>query len=292
MSRGDRAIFAALIGVPLLIQVMLVWLPGLATVGLSLTSWNGVGEIGPDDVVGLANFADLLTSYPAFWPAFVHTVIWLAVFVFVATPIGMALAAVLDRELRGTRFYQTALYLPVVLSLAVIGLIWELQFAPEQGFVNSALGTTGQDELIDWLGDRDLNLWAVLVAASWRHVGYVVVLYLAGLRSVDPSMREAASMDGASEIQTFRRVIFPAMRPINVIIVVVTVVEALRAFDIVYVINRGTNGLETLAVLVANNILGEASRVGFGSAVATILLGLTVVPILIFVRWALREEAD
>ena len=91
----------------------------------------------------------------------------------------------------GTRIYQSVFFIPVVLSLAVVGFIWQLQYT-SQGFINSVLGTTRQDNAIDWLGNPNLNIWAVLVAASWRHVGYIMVLYLAGLKSVDPTLREAA----------------------------------------------------------------------------------------------------
>ena len=92
-----------------------------------------------------------------------------------------------------------------------------------------------------------------------------MMLYLAGLKSVDPTLREAAKIDGASERQTFFRVVFPVMRPINIVVLVITVIESLRAFDLAYIINRGLNGLELLSVLVTNNIIGEASRIGFGS---------------------------
>jgi multiple sugar transport system permease protein len=202
----------------------------------------------------------------------------------------MFVAVLLDREIRGSRLYQSALFLPVVLSLAIVGFIWTLQYAPEQGFINNVLGTTRQDNLIDWLGNSSLNLWAVIVAASWRHVGYIMVLYLAGLKSVDPALREAAAIDGASERQAFFGVVFPALRPINIVILVVTIIEGLRAFDLVYIINRGLNGLELLSVLVTNNIMGEAQRVGFGSAIAVILLLISVGPIILYLRRAMRAE--
>ena len=106
----------------------------------------------------------------------------------------MFLAVLLDREMRGTRFYQTALFLPVVLSLALVGFIWQLIYSPDQGLINAVLGTAA----IDWYGDPNVNIWAVLVAACWRHVGYIMLLYLAGLKAVDPSLREAAAVDGAN----------------------------------------------------------------------------------------------
>ena len=101
------------------------------------------------------------------------------------------------------------------------------------------VGGNPNGPVISWLGDKNINLAAVLVAASWRHIGYIMVLYLAGLKSVDPSLREAAAIDGASERQTFFRVVLPVLRPINVVILVITIIESLRAFDIVYVINKG-----------------------------------------------------
>jgi ABC-type sugar transport system permease subunit len=178
----------------------------------------------------------------------------------------------------------------VVLSLAVVGFIWQLQYSPTEGFINSVLGTAKTGNFVDWLGDSSVNLWAVLVAASWRHIGYIMVLYLAGLKSVDPSLREAAAMDGANQRQTFFRVVFPVMQPINIVILVITAIEALRAFDLAYIINRGLNGLELLSVLVTNNIIGEASRVGFGSAIAVVLLLISVGPILFYLSRSLREE--
>ena len=99
-----------------------------------------------------------------------------------------------------------------------------------------------------------------------------MILYLAGLKALDPALREAAAIDGASEARAFFKVVLPALKPINIVLVVITVIEALRAFDIVYIINSGRNGLELLSVLITDNIIGEASRIGYGSAIAVVLL--------------------
>jgi multiple sugar transport system permease protein len=117
-----------------------------------------------------------------------------------------------------------------------------------------------------------------------------MLLYLAGLKAVDGTLREAAAIDGATEVQTFFRIIFPVMRPINGIILVVTVIESLRAFDLVWVINKGRNGLELIATLVTANVVGEASRIGFGSAMATIMLLISLVFVVTHVSIVLREE--
>ena len=290
LTRRDKTMMALMVGIPTLLCLFFIWFPTVVSFGLSFTNWQGYTALTGKNIIGLKNYEYLFTSYPFFWPAVWHNTLWRLTFVFIATPIGIFLAVLLDREMRGTRIYQSAFFIPVVLSLAVIGFIWQLQYT-SQGFINSVLGRTGQEDVIDWLGNPSLNLWAVLVAASWRHVGYVMVLYLAGLKSVDPTLREAAAIDGANARQTFFRVVFPVMKPINIVIVVVTVIESLRAFDIVYIINQGKNGLELLSVLITNNSIGEARLLGFGSAIAVVLLVISLVPIVIFLTRTMREEA-
>jgi multiple sugar transport system permease protein len=285
-SRRDKITLWLMAGIPILVHVSLVWVPAMLSVLLSFTRWNGIGGVSTIEPVGVDNYRQIATIYPPFWPAVQHNLIWLGVFLFIATPMGLLLAVLLDKEIRGSRFYQSALYLPVVLSLALVGFIWQLIYSNDQGLINNLFHSN-----VDWFGDQKVNLWAVLVAASWRHVGYIMVLYLAGLKGVDPTLREAAAIDGASEAQTFRRVVFPALRPVNVVVLVVTVIESLRAFDLVYIINRGRNGLELLSVLVTNNIIGEASRIGFGSALAVILLIISLSFIVVYLVQTFRKDA-
>lgn len=291
LTRRDKLVLTLMVAIPLFFDLTLIWGPAIASIFLSFTNWHGIGALTSNNFVGLDNYGQLFTgTYPFFYPALEHNFIWLAFLMFIATPLGILMAVVLDREVRGTRFYQTVFYLPVVLSLAVIGIIWQFQYSADSGFIDSLLRAVGVQNPPDWYGDSSLNLWAALVAASWRHVGYIMVLYLAGLKSFDPSLREAAKVDGASERQTFLRVVFPVMRPINIVIVVITTIEALRAFDIAYIINGGRNGLELLSTLITNNSISESSRVGFGSAIAVVLLVVSLGPIVIFLQRMLREE--
>lgn len=284
-SPGDLAVISVLLGIPLLLEFALIWGPTLASIGLSFTSWNGITDIKP---VGWDNYVNIVTDYPPFWPAVRNNLLWLLFLGVIATPLGLFLAILLDKQVRFTRFYQTSIYLPVVLSLAVVGFIAQLLYSRDYGVLNAVLGLT--DNPVDWIGDPSINLWSVLVLVGWRHVGYVMLLYLAGLKAVDPNLREAASIDGANEVQTFFRVVFPALKPVNVIVLVITVIEALRAFDVVYAINRGRNGLELLSVLVTDNIIGEASRVGFGSAIAVILLLVSLGFVITYLVQIFRED--
>jgi multiple sugar transport system permease protein len=284
----DRVTIAIMVLVPMAVVGALVWFPTAASIALSFTSWDGFGGVDTIEYIGLRNYDQIVEIYPPFWPALQHNLIWLAFLAFVASPFGLLLAYLLDKRIRGTRVYQSIFFLPVVLSLAIIGFIWGfLIYSPDQGLINNLTGHTGAN-VTDWIGDPDKNLWAVLVAVGWRHAGYIMVLYLAGLKAIDPTLREAAAIDGASEWHAFRTVVFPALWPFHIVVVVVTVIEALRAFDIVYIINKGRNGLELLSILVTDNIIGEASRVGYGSALAVILLVISIIPITIFVWNAFR----
>ena len=268
LSPGDKVAVGLMMGVPTFLVLWLVWLPAIATVALSFARWTGIGSISTIEWVGAQNYKDI-QDYPPFQPAIQHNLVWLGVLFVFATPLGVLLAVLLDKEMKGSRFYQSALFMPVVLSLALVGFMWQLIYSQDQGLLNQVTGLH-----TDWYGDPNINLWAVLVATCWRQTGYVMLLYLAGLKAVDMSLREAAKMDGASEVQTFFRVVFPVMRPINVIVLVITFIEALRAFDIVWVVNKGRNGLELISALVTTNVVGEASRIGFGSALATIMLAM------------------
>jgi multiple sugar transport system permease protein len=293
LTRVDRLMLVAMVAVPTFLVVVFVLLPAILSILLSFTPWMGVGGIEKMEFIGVDNYVNLFTKYKPFWPALTHNVLWLLFFLFIATPIGLLFAVILDKGMRGSRVYQSVLYLPVVLSLAVVGFIWTLQYSPDQGFINNLLHTTSRDEnFIDWMGDKSINLWAILVAASWRHIGYVMVLYLAGLKAVDPTLREAAQIDGANERQAFIHVVFPVLRPINIVVLVITVIESLRAFDLAFIINRGKNGLELLSILVTNNMLSEATLVGFGSAIAVVLLLISVIPIVYYLVKSVRAEAE
>lgn len=284
-SVREKWTIALMLGVPAMIVIGLVWIPTVFTVILSFARWDGIGGTSSIEWIGPQNYVDAVQAYPPFQQALQNNVLWLVFLFLVPTVIGILLAILLDKNLKGSRLYQSIFYIPVVLSMALIGFIWQLIYSTEGGVLNSLLGTD-----VGWLGDPDINIWAVMVAAGWRHTGYIMLLYLAGLKAIDPSVREAAVMDGAGPIRTFFSVIFPLMKNTNLLIIVITVIEALRAFDLVWVINKGRNGLELISALVTANVVGEASRIGFGSALATIMLGISLVFIALYLAIVLRSK--
>ncbi len=277
----DRTVFLLMVGIPTALHVLLVWVPTLASIILSFTDWNGI-RFSEINWVGFLNYEQILTVFEKdFWQAVINNAV-LLVFLFIGpTMFGMFLAYLLDKNIRGTRVYQSVFYTPVVLSLAVVGFMWQsVIYSTDNGLATQLFGG---GESVDWIGNQSFlipfgdtygvskNFVAILVAIAWRHTGYIMVLYLAGLKSVDNSLREAAGLDGCNEWQAFRHVIFPTLKPINVVVAVITVIEALRAFDIIFVLNTPRK-TEVLSILTTNNLLGEGGgNVGRGSAYATIL---------------------
>lgn len=291
LTRRDKIVLGLMVGIPTFVQILFVWLPALMSIGLSFTRWDGI-YLNQIKWVGAQNYQYVFENYPPFWPAVEHNIIWLLVLSVVATPIGVLLAVLLDRPIRGTRFYQSVFFMPVMMSMALIGVVFQLVYQRDNGLLNNLLATVGLPHTIDWFGDSSWNLWAALLAATWRHAGYVMLLYLAGLKGIDPTLHEAAAIDGATPRQTFFNVILPAMRPTNTIVIVITIIESLRAFDIVYVINRGTNGLELISALVVQNLIGEGQVIGVGSAIAVVLLLISLGPISYYLVRTFRKDAQ
>jgi ABC-type sugar transport system permease subunit len=300
LSRRDKIALALFAGVPTVIHIAFVWVPAISTIMLSFTDWDGL-KLGTWTLTGFSNYWLVFTVFDnKFFPALFNNVI-LLVFLSVCSAIGILFAYLLDKKIRGSAIYQSVFYMPVVLSLAVVGFIWKgVMWSPRQGMFNVILGRTAQGDQIDWVGNAEKiftlripgldtplgltkNFAALLIAIAWRHIGYVMVLYLAGLKSVDPSLREAAAIDGCNEWQSFRRVVFPVMKPINVVVFVITVIEALRAFDIIVALKKPP-GTQVLGVLVRDNLVGEGGgKVGLGSSYGVILLLLC----LVFIIWYL-----
>ncbi len=304
LTKQDKFWLGVMVGVPALLHIVLVWIPAMATVGLSFTEWDNLAPLTDIKLVGFQNYWFIFTVFdPNLFPALFNNFI-LVFFLFFCSAIGMLLAYLLDKDLRGSRVYQSIYYFPVVLSLAVVGFIWKsTMFSRDRGLLNMVW----PGEPVDFVGDGskifsfDLpfldfqlglskNFAALLIAMAWRHIGYIMVMYLAGLKAVDPALREAAAIDGCNEVQSFRNVVFPALKPINVVVAVITVIEALRAYDIVAALNE-QRGTEVMGTLVTNSLLGEGGgRVGIGSAYAVVLLVLCLAFIIWYVTNHYRES--
>ena len=274
--------------IPAVVEVGMVFWPALNSLYLSLTKWKGVGAAKP---VGLANFRDL-ASDDVFLGALKNNVIWVVGFGGLSVLGGLALAVALNKPRRGVGLYRSAIYLPMVFSLAVTGLFWRVQYQPD-GTINTLLGAVGLHGLEkQWLADPHTALYAVLVAAVWRQVGYIMVLYLAGLKSTDPTLDDASAVDGASAWQRFRYVTWPQLRGVNTVIFAVTVIDSLRTFDIVWAMTQG--GPYHSSELLSTYMFEQGFtfvNLGYASAIAVVIFALALIFIITYLVRATREEA-
>jgi multiple sugar transport system permease protein len=276
--------------VPLVVYLIWVIGPMFYTFFLSLTNWDGISV---PDVIGWRNYQRLFRD-PIFYTSLVNNLKWVLSFITVPVVAGLALALALNRAIPGARFFKASFYSPLVLSLVVCGLIWSWMYHPANGLINETFRAIGLDSFAQgWLSDKKLVMWAIIAVGVWRQVGYVMVLYLAGLQSVDPGLVDASKVDGCNAWQTFRHVIFPLLGPVTVIVVVISIIDSLRAFDLVSVMTRG--GPFNSSSVLANFMYIEAFnnyKMGYAAAISVILFLISVVFIFIYLWRVLQTELE
>lgn len=271
----------------LVIYLMFFGLPFLATVGLSVTDWNGLGW---PDFTGLANYVRL-TVDGAMWSALANNMIWVVLGTAVPVIVGLVLAVMLWSDARGSVAYRTIFFLPVILSPVVIGVIWGWIYNPLFGLLNTGLREIGLGRwAMGWLGESETALYAVLLTAIWSYFGFCIVVLFAGLQKVNPELVEAARIDGASAQQRFRHVIVPQIAPVLTMVIVYTVIGGFNAFDMVWVMTQGgpNNASEVIATYTYE-VAFRGNEYGYG---ATLSMVMSVVALL--AAWAtmvLRRRA-
>ncbi|MDT0466890.1 carbohydrate ABC transporter permease [Streptomyces gibsoniae] len=276
----------AFVLIPLLAEAVWVFWPALQGFYLALTNWDGVSA---PTFVGLGNFREMAHD-DVFRSATIHTVLWLALFGGLSAVLGLAAALLLQQERRGVGLYRAALFLPVVFSLVATALVWQAIYQPD-GVLNQVLAAVGLGSLRHaWLADQDTALYAVIVPALWRQIGYVMVLYLAGLKGIDPALYEAAKVDGAGRLQRFRHVTLPQLRSVNAVVLSVIVIDSLRSFDVVWSLTRGGpyHSSELLSTYMYSTAF-QSLRLGYGSAVAVVIFVLAFGVIASYLVRAFRE---
>jgi multiple sugar transport system permease protein/raffinose/stachyose/melibiose transport system permease protein len=254
----------------------------------SLTKWNGLSD---PEFIGLDNFSRLLSD-PNFVRSFENTAVWLIVAVTVPTILGLLLAVLLDRPLRGSRLYKSAFYLPITLSLVVVGQVWTWIYQPNWGLLNTVLEAVGLEDLTRaWLGDPQTALVAVMVAWCWQQTALALILFLAALTTVPQDLIEAAAIDGANARQQFTRIIVPLLRPATVVVITLAVINTLKGFDIVFVLTKGEpfHMSSNLAMLMYEETFFKY-RMGYGAAIATALFALAIIVVIVYFRQSRASE--
>jgi raffinose/stachyose/melibiose transport system permease protein len=253
--------------------------PAVQTAQYSLFKWNG---IGPSTWVGLQNYADLFSD-SVLRSSFLHAGVLIFFYAVIPLVLALFLTAIISRgaNLRGMSLFRTLLFLPQVVASVVVATTWVAIYSPN-GLINQLLRLVGLDSLTRaWLGDFDTALPAVGIVGSWLGIGLCLVLFLSGVANIQPELFEAARMDGAGPVGEFFSITLPALRGQIAVALTLTVVAALKTFDLVYITTRGGPGTSTtLPAFEAYNRAFNTGKVGSAAAVAIVLtaliLGVTV----------------
>ena len=192
-------------------------------------------------------------------------------------PLGFLLAVVINRELRGTRVFRSTLLMPLLLTPVAVGLMWRLMLNVDNGVVDGVLQMVGLPA-IDWLGDRTMAVVSVVFVDSWQNTPFVMLLLLAGLQSLPVGPLEAARVDGASTLQTYRHVILPLLAPVGLVVVMIRVIESVKLFDIIYILTSGGPGTATQNVSLLDYRLGFTFLQTSQAAALGVIIAIALIP--------------
>ncbi|NBE09203.1 ABC transporter permease subunit [Rhodobacter sp. CCP-1] len=274
--------------------VYVIWPIGESLM-LSLYDWDGLynreGEF-TGRFIGLDNFRELATDQ-AFLVSLYNNVIWLGMYML-AVPAGLLVAIFLNQNVRGIRLYKSLFFFPFVISQVVVGLIFSWFYAPNFGLLYLILEWfTGSGVAI--LAEERYVTYGIIVAGLWPQIAYVMILYLTGLNNVAPDQVEAARLDGAKGWRMLWYVILPQLRPATFIAVVVTVIGALRSFDLVSIMTAGGpfGSSRVLSYYMYEQALSEYGyRMGYGAAIAVVLFAIMMIFISGFIWKMWRDETE
>jgi ABC-type sugar transport system permease subunit len=255
---------------------------------LALLNWNGVD---PAKFIGLRNFARMFDD-EKLGPALLHNVQYAFGTVVGKVVLSLLLALLLNQALRGRGIYRTALFMPVVMSFVVVGILWTWMFNDQVGLINNLLRALGLESLTrDWLGDPTVALWSLILVDTWKWYGFHMVIFLAGLQTIPQELYDAARVDGASRWQQFSHVTLPLLQPVMIVNVTLSLMGALNVFDIPYVMTQG--GPVDATNVLALHIYIQAFKFykfGYSAALSYALFALVTVVALIQLKIMARSE--
>jgi multiple sugar transport system permease protein len=268
--------------------IVYVIAPIFESIWISFHEWNGLSPTM--EWIGLGNYIELFDD-PDFYISLRNNVIWLVLYML-ALPAGLGIALFLNQTVPGIRLVKSLFFFPFVISQVVVGLIFSWFYAPDFGlFYKLIESITGDGIAI--LADERFATYGIIAAGLWPQIAYCMILYLTGLNNINPEQIEAARMDGAKGWSMLWNIVLPQLRPATFIAIVVTVIGALRSFDLVSVMTAGGPYGETrvLSYFMYEKVVGEiGGRVAYGAAIAVVLFAIMLVFISLFIVKMIRDE--
>jgi raffinose/stachyose/melibiose transport system permease protein len=268
--------------------------PTIESIRLSFFEWSGF-QGAPQEFVGIRNYVRIFTQDPVFWTAFSNSLIWVLLSLFIPLGLGLVMAIALNRQLFGRNAFRAIFYIPGVLAPIAIANMWRWMYNPNYGIGQTLADLFNAPWLgeIQWLGDRNLALYSIFAAFVWQIAGTNMVLFLAGLQGVTPEHIEAAKLDGANAWQVFRNVTWPALRPTTVVVLVLTIINSIKVFDLIVGMTGGGPAQQTQVLALwsfQQSFLNN--EYGLGNAIATVLLIVTLIIVVPYMVWTARQEKN
>jgi raffinose/stachyose/melibiose transport system permease protein len=263
----------------LILLGVFVYGPAIENVGYSLFAWSSMKPSG--DFVGLANYEELFAN-PIFWRALTNNTLYAVISVIFQVFFALVLAAVLVSGIFGRRLqtiFRSSIFLPSILPITVVGLLWQLIYQPSIGLIDQVLFATGLDQFSHvWLGEEQTAMIAVIMVSQWQYTGYMMVLFMVAIQAIPEDLYEALRLEGANRIQQFFYVTVPGVRESTLIFTIITIFGSFKVFDIVWVMTAG--GPSNASEVLGTHMYRSAFRndvSGYASAVATVIFVISIV---------------
>ena len=266
-------------------------LPSLVGIAYSFTDWSSYSD--EISFVGLDNFAEIFSPKRDYLDYIWNTLWFTAATTIAKTVLALAFAMLLAKGVKALNWHRAILYMPAVLSVLIVGMVFTAILDPRYGLLNTSLRAVGLDFLAQkWLTDPKLAMWSVIGVDIWRGMGYIMTILIVGILSISATYDEAAQIDGASAWQRFRHITLPLLRPTLAVTIVLNVLYGLKVFDIVYVLTNGGPGHRTEVLYTAVFEEFSRGRYAVGTALSTVMLLIMVVTGVFMIRVLTRNEVQ
>jgi len=285
-----RAAYLFLLPALAIYLVFVVW-PVIQSIYFGFFEWNGLSK--EMRFIGLDNYVTMFTADEVFGQSLRNSIIATVILAVIPTALGLGFAA-LFANLRGGGAYRSAIFLPYLVSMVAVGTIWSWIYNPRidaPGLLLQAVGLEGW--IHDWLGERSTAFAAAMVPGIWRFTGFAIVIFYAAIQAIPVDLYEAARVDGATGWQSFWRITVPLVRQATIIVVVWMTMDALKLFDLIFVLTRGNpnHATEMIATWMFVNTFRHY-KMGYGAAMAVVLFLMILGFSVLYIRWMTREEEE
>ncbi|MBF9017580.1 MULTISPECIES: carbohydrate ABC transporter permease [unclassified Oceanispirochaeta] len=274
----------------LIIYATFLLIPICQSIYMSFFKWKGIANV-PMVFVGLKNYQRIFSN-PAFWHSLVNVLWFIAGGFIVLMPLSFILALIITKNIKGTRFYKTSFFIPVILPMTAVGLMWVYILQPNGGLLNSLLELMGLGSLIkNWLGDPDIAIISVVLVNEWVYAGFNMLIFAAGLVAIPDSLFESAKIDGANSFQRIIHITLPLMKESIKIFSIMCITGCLRHFDLVFIMTGGgpARATETPATLLYNEAF-KYRNFGTGNAIGVFILVAGLLISLLLNKLLVQEE--